>query len=140
MKRMLQLGVLGLLTSAAVVTAPWAMSSVQAQTAATSRLTQELNLTSDQQTQIDSILQDRQSQIDGILTTDQQQQFQDALRSSHNLQTAVNSVTGLTDSQKSSVQSAIQTSRQAIANVLTQDQLNQLQSIKQSHHQQNMAQ
>lgn len=101
-----------------------------------------LNLTSDQQTQMDQIREDTRSQIEAILTPDQRAQLQrerdnrdaprpNADRGMHRLFDTLN----LTDDQRSQIETVIRSSKARMDAILTPEQRQQLQQHRQQHEQ-----
>ncbi|MGP1373359.1 MAG: hypothetical protein ACTS3T_11065 [Almyronema sp.] len=85
----------------------------------------ELNLTADQQAQLDTLRQDTRSQVEAILTPAQIDQFFSTLQSQQNIRTAIQAA-DLTDTQKSQLWQVFQSSREAAAAVLTDEQQQQI--------------
>ena len=128
MKRILQLGLVGLVATVAVLTAPFTVTSAIAQSFS---ILEELELTEDQKTQLQANFEERRAEINEILTDEQREQFQETYQESQDFRTAASAVDDLTEDQKESLQDVFQTTRQNLSEVLTDEQLSDLRSIMQ---------
>ncbi len=84
-----------------------------------------LNLTSEQQAQLQQIGRETRSQMQTILTPAQRETFQSAIASGKSVQQAVRSI-DFSPSQRSKVRSIMQSHRQKVQNILTEEQRQQL--------------
>ncbi|MGD1941977.1 MAG: hypothetical protein ACFB0G_11750 [Leptolyngbyaceae cyanobacterium] len=125
MKRFFQTGLVGL-AAAAVIGMPMMMSGAIAQTR--SEVFAELDLTADQQEQIQAILAGRREDVESIFTDEQREQFREAYEESQDFRAAAAAVDDLTDDQKAEYRAVAQASRDEISAVLTEEQLEELRS------------
>ena len=128
MKRIRPLGLVGLVATVAVLTAPFTVTSAIAQSFS---ILEELELTEDQKTQLQANFEERRAEINEILTDEQREQFQETYQESQDFRTAASAVDDLTEDQKESLQDVFQTTRQNLSEVLTEEQLSDLRSIMQ---------
>ena len=101
-----------------------------------------LNLTAEQQAQIEQIRQNKRSQIDAILTTEQKAQLQSERENRGNLHAGENrgmprlfASLNLTDEQRSQIEAVMRSSKEEMDAILTPEQRQQLQEHKQQHQQ-----
>jgi Spy/CpxP family protein refolding chaperone len=132
MKRYLQLSVTAVLAAAAVAVAP-VISPVLAQTQ-TRPIVEELNLTEEQQAEIEAVLASRRAEVDAILTDEQQQQFRQAMQERQGFRSAVGAIDNLTDAQKESLRAVFQSARQEISGILTDEQRAEARTLIQDRH------
>ena len=125
MKRFFQLGLLGFAATTAIVAAPFAVTSANAQTP---RIIEALELTDEQQDQVQDIVQDLKADVDEILTDEQQQQFRAAFQELQDVREAAAEIDHLTDDQKTEIRAALQASRAELQEVLTEEQIAELRS------------
>jgi Spy/CpxP family protein refolding chaperone len=119
MKRFFHLGLAGLAATATVIAAPFTIASASAQDVS---MLEELELTDEQQEQVQDIFQDLRGDIDDILTDAQQAQFRAAYQEAQDFRTAAAAIDNLTNDQKAQIRAAMQASRGEISDVLTEDQ------------------
>jgi protein CpxP len=129
MKRFFHLGLIGLAATATLMMAPFTLTAANAQEYP---LLQELELSDDQQEAVRDIFQDFRSDLDDILTDDQQEQFRTVYRELQDVQAAALAIDNLTDSQKEELREALQDTRADLSEVLTDEQLAELQEIRQT--------
>ncbi|MBE9140523.1 Spy/CpxP family protein refolding chaperone [Nodosilinea sp. LEGE 07088] len=132
MKRFFHLGLLGLAATATVMAAPFAIASASAQSFP---ILEALDLTDEQQEQVQNIFQDLRSDLDTILTDAQQSQFQEVYRESQDFRAAATAIDNLTDDQKAEIRAAMQDSRGELSGVLTAAQQAELRSLMQERRQ-----
>jgi hypothetical protein len=97
MKRFFPLGLVGLAATATVIAAPFTIASASAQDFP---ILEELELTDEQQEQVQDIFQDLRGDIDNILTDEQQAQFREAYQEAQDFRTAAAAIDNLTNDQK----------------------------------------
>ncbi len=119
MKRFFYLGLIGLAATATVITAPFTIASASAQDLS---ILEEIDLTEEQQAQIQEIVQDLRGDVDDVLTDEQQAQFRDAYRELQDFRAAAAAIDNLTDDQKAEIRAAMQDLRGDISEVLTEEQ------------------
>lgn len=132
MKRFLYLGFIGLAATATVMAAPFTLETASAQDFP---LLQELELSDEQREQVEDIFQDLRSDFDDILTDDQQDQLWAVYQELQDVRAAVAAIDNLTDSQKEDIREALQASQAELREVLTEEQLAELRSLRQEHRQ-----
>lgn len=106
-----------------------------------------LNLTAEQQTQIEQIRENERSQIAAILTEEQLTQLQQEMQNRQPGSPQESRGTGrspfesldLTDEQRSQIEAVIRTSREQMDAVLTSEQRQQLQQYREQHEQLNQS-
>jgi Spy/CpxP family protein refolding chaperone len=109
-----------------------------------------LNLTSDQQTQMEQIHQNERSQIDNILTTEQKAQLetaranrgapgQGADRGMRGMRGRGFDSLNLTDEQRSQIESVRSTAKEQMDAVLTDEQRQQIEQHRQEHQERRQA-
>ena len=125
MKRYLQLSLIGLTATAALVAAPLTMTAANAQDHP--RL-EEIDLTEEQQEQGQEIFQTLRDEVDDILTAEQQEQFQAIYEEGQDVRAAIAEVDSLTDDQKAEIRSLVESSREDLNEVLTDEQREELQA------------
>lgn len=125
MKRFFQLGMAGLAATAAVI-APLMITAANAQDFP---ILEALDLTEDQQDEVQNVLQDLHGDMDEILTDEQQQQFQEAYRERRDFREAAAEIDNLTEDQKAEIRTATQDSREALDGLLTDEQRSDLRTI-----------
>jgi periplasmic protein CpxP/Spy len=91
----------------------------------------ELDLTSEQQSQITQISQNSRQEIDRILTSEQKSQLQNAIASGQKPREAMKSL-NLTSEQKENMKTIMKSQREQISSVLTPEQKEKLQQNRQS--------
>ena len=128
MKATLKSGFTQVLVAVTLLVTPLAMGSAIAQRPP---VFAELDLTSEQQADLQALFQSRRAEIDNILTDAQQQQFQEAYRELQDFQAAVGEVDNLTEAQKQEIQTVVQGSREEIREILTDEQLRELRALLQ---------
>ncbi|MBD2256515.1 Spy/CpxP family protein refolding chaperone [Pseudanabaena sp. FACHB-2040] len=84
-----------------------------------------LNLTTEQQAQMDSIRQAERQQMDTILTTEQRERLETARTNRENPRQVFESL-GLTETQKTQMQAVRESAREQMNAILTQEQRQQL--------------
>ncbi|MBD0268824.1 MAG: Spy/CpxP family protein refolding chaperone [Cyanobacteria bacterium Co-bin8] len=89
-----------------------------------------LNLTTEQQAQMDSIRQAERQQVDAILTAEQRERLETARTNRENPRQVLESL-GLTETQKTQMQAVRESAREQMNAILTQEQLQQLQQLMQ---------
>jgi Spy/CpxP family protein refolding chaperone len=119
MKRFFHLGLVGLAATATLM--PF-RSPLHAANAQDVSMLEELELTDEQQEQVQDIFQDLRGDIDDILTDEQQAQFREAYQEAQDFRTAAAAIDNLTNDQKAQIRAAMQASRGEISEVLTEDQ------------------
>ena len=126
------LGLIGLAASATLMMAPLTMTAGNAQAYP---LLQGLELSDDQQEAVQGIFQDLRSDFDDILTDEQQEQFRAVYREFQDVQAAAQAIDNLTDSQKEDIREVLQDTQADLSEVLTDEQLAELQAIRQQRRQ-----
>ena len=117
-----------LVLSVAMLTTPLTIPVVQAQS---SPLTQNIpalqgvNLSQTQKDQFDQLRQQTRSQINAIVTSEQQQQFFNALQNGQGLRGAI-AAANLSDQQRTQVRQVLQASRSQAAEILPPQQRQQI--------------
>ena len=98
-----------------------------------------LNLTAEQQAQIEQIREDKRSQIDAILTAEQKAQLQQAqenrnphARENRGMPRLFASL-NLSDEQRSQIEAVMRSSKEEMDAILTPEQRQQLQEHRQQH-------
>jgi protein CpxP len=91
----------------------------------------ELDLTSEQQSQIAQISQNSRQEIDRILTSEQKSQLQSAIASGQKPREAMKSL-NLTSEQKQKMKAVRRSQREKIASILTPEQKQKLRANRQS--------
>jgi Spy/CpxP family protein refolding chaperone len=132
MKRFFPLGLVGLAATATVIAAPFTIASASAQDFP---ILEELELTDEQQEQVQDIFQDLRGDIDNILTDEQQAQFREAYQEAQDFRTAAAAIDNLTNDQKAEIRAAMQDSRGEISEVLTEEQRAELRALLQDRRQ-----
>jgi Spy/CpxP family protein refolding chaperone len=132
MKRFFPLGLVGLAATATVIAAPFTIASASAQDFP---MLEELELTDEQQEQVQDIFQDLRGDIDDILTDEQQAQFREAYQEAQDFRTAAAAIDNLTNDQKAQIRAAMQASRGEISEVLTEEQRAELRALLQDRRQ-----
>lgn len=132
MKRFFHLSLLGLAATATVIAAPFAIGAANAQNFP---ILEELDLTTEQQAEIQDIVQDLRSDLDDILTDEQQEQFQAVYRELRDVRAAAAEIDDLTDAQKAEIRAAMQASQGELSGVLTEAQRAELRSLLQERRQ-----
>jgi len=132
MKRFFHLGLISLAATATLMMAPPTLMAANAQAYP---LLQELELSDDQQAALQDIFQDLRSDLDDILTDEQQEQFRAVYRELQDVQAAAQAIDNLTDSQKEDIREVVQATRADLSEVLTDEQLAELQAIRQQRRQ-----
>jgi hypothetical protein len=127
MKPYLQMGVMAILAATVLNVVPIVGSTVAK--AQTRPILEELDLTEEQQSEIQGILQNGRVEAAGILTEEQQQQFREALLELGTFRQALGSIENLTDTQKESLRAVFVSTRQSIIGTLTDEQLAELRSL-----------
>ncbi|NJL38988.1 MAG: hypothetical protein HC899_21260 [Leptolyngbyaceae cyanobacterium SM1_4_3] len=84
-----------------------------------------IELTEQQQTQLDDLRQQTRTQVEGILTEQQREQFISTLTEEQNLRSAIAAL-DLTDQQKEQLRPVFQSVRTQIGEILTPEQRQQL--------------
>jgi len=130
MNRTFLLGLAGIVTATAIAIAPLTTAPAKAQNA---RLVEELNLTEEQQAEIQAIFEARRAEIDDILTDEQQADFRAVYSEVQDVREAIAAVDDLTDAQKEALQGVVQSSRSDLSAVLTDEQLAELRTLIQQH-------
>lgn len=120
MKRYLKLGCLAL-AGAATLTTTALLSQPQVALAEPGQMFQELDLTEDQQSQIQAVFEARRSEIAEILSTEQQDQFFETLQENRNFRDAI-AAADLTDAQRDQIRAVMMDSREDISEILTEEQ------------------
>ncbi|MGF1460339.1 MAG: Spy/CpxP family protein refolding chaperone [Leptolyngbyaceae cyanobacterium] len=90
-----------------------------------------LDLTEDQEAQVEAIFDDFKTDIEDILTDEQRSQFRTTLEETQNVRTAIAEMDDLTDEQKLQAWEARQSVREELQSVLTEEQLSELRSLRQ---------
>ena len=121
-----------LFIAASLLMMPFTVSAAIAQRPS---LIEELDLTSEQRSQLEDIFQQRRAEIDSILTDVQQQQFRDAYRELQDFQAAVEEIDNLNEAQQQDIQAVLEGSREDIQEVLSEEQLAELREILQERRQ-----
>ena len=132
MKRFFHLALIGLAATATVIAAPFTIASASAQDFP---LLEELDLTDEQQAQIQEIFQDLRGDIDDILTDEQQAHFRDAYQELQEVCAAAAAINNRTDDQKAEIRAAMQDLRGDISEVLTEEQRAELRAALRQRHQ-----
>jgi Spy/CpxP family protein refolding chaperone len=116
-----------LLVTAAVATIALTVNVAQPKIAQAQqpRFLQGIELTSEQQSQINQISENSRKKIDSVLTPEQQSQFQDAIASGKNPREAMKSA-NLSSEQKQKMKGIMRSQREQISNLLTSEQKQQL--------------
>ncbi|MBT9311581.1 Spy/CpxP family protein refolding chaperone [Leptothoe kymatousa] len=104
-----------------------AMVKVDSAQAFPERMAEALNLTAQQQTELDAIKANAQAQVNAVLTADQQAELGDA--EGRDLKRAMRQL-DLSEEQRTQLQSIREDSRAAVNEVLTDEQEAQLQEMK----------
>ncbi|MGQ4649670.1 hypothetical protein [Lyngbya aestuarii] len=91
-----------------------------------------LNLTSEQQTQLDQIRENADSQIETILSPEQAQQFQNIREQRQQGRRAMKAL-NLTEEQRNQMREVHQSARKQMEEVLTEEQLQQLRQQREAH-------
>jgi protein CpxP len=126
MKRYLKLGLLAL--AGAVTLSTTALISQPPAFAEPGQILQELDLTAEQQSQIQAIFEARRSDIEAILSEDQRDQFFDTLQENRNFREAI-AAADLTEAQQDEIRTVMQTSRGEISEILTEEQRQELRDL-----------
>ena len=99
-----------------------------------------LNLTAEQQAQIEQIREDKRSQIDAMLTAEQKAQLQQAQENWGTPRAGENrgmprlfASLNLTDEQRSQIEAVMRSSKEEMNAILTPEQRQQLQEHRQQH-------
>ena len=129
MNRFLPTGLVALAAAAAIAVVPMMTSGANAQ--ARPEIFAELDLTADQQAQIQAILADRREEVESIFTDEQRSQFREAYEESQDFRAAAAAVDDLTDDQKAEYRAVAQASREEISEVLTEEQLEEFRALVQ---------
>ncbi len=132
MKRFFHLGLISLAATATLMMAPLTLTAANAQAYP---LLQELELSDDQQAAVQDIFQDFRSDLDDILTDEQQEQFRTVYQELQDVQAAAQAIHNLTDSQKEDIREVLQDTQADLSEVLTDEQLAELQEIRQQRRQ-----
>ncbi len=119
MKSFFHLGLISLAATATIIAAPFTIASASAQDFS---MLEELDLTDEQQAQIQEIFQDLRGDVDDILTDEQQAQFRNAYQELQDFRAAAAAIDNLTGDQRAELRAAMQDSRGAISEVLTEEQ------------------
>lgn len=133
MKRYLKLGLLALVGAATLATT--AVSQPQAAQAEPGQILQELELTEEQQGQIQSIFEARRSEIEGIVSAEQRDQFFETLQENRNFREAI-AAADLTDDQRDDIRAVMMNSREDIGEILTEEQREELRELMTERRQQ----
>jgi periplasmic protein CpxP/Spy len=99
-----------------------------------SRQLSGLNLTQQQQDQIDQIRNQTRSQVESILSETQRTQIRTAMQQGQDFRAAA-AAANVSADQQAQIRQIFQASRQQMASVLTPDQQQQLQQHMREHHQ-----
>lgn len=118
-------GLVGLVTAATLMLTPGIISPAVAQTPAA---LEALDLTPEQLVEVRAIVTDTQAAIGEVLTDQQQQQFQAVYSELQDVRSAVAAIDNLTSTQQNELRSILLTSREELSDVLTDEQLAELQS------------
>jgi Spy/CpxP family protein refolding chaperone len=132
MKRYLRLSLTGLAATAALVAVPLTVTAANAQG---HPLLAELDLTEEQQEQVQEIFQSLRNDMDDILTDEQQEQFRAVYQERQDVRSAIAEIDSLTDDQKATIRSAVERSRDDIGEVLTDEQREELRANRQERRQ-----
>jgi Spy/CpxP family protein refolding chaperone len=132
MKRFFHVGLIGLAATATLIMAPFTLTAANAQEYP---LLQELELSDDQKTAVQDIFQDLRGGLDDILTDEQQEQFRAVYQELQDVQAAALAIDNLTDSQKEELREALQDTQADLSEVLTDEQIAELQEILQTRRQ-----
>ncbi len=133
MKRYLKLGLLALVGAATLATTAM-VSQPQVALAGPGQILQELDLTEEQQGQIQSIFEARRSEIEGILSQEQRDQFFETLQENRNFREAI-AAADLTDAQRDDIRAVMMDSREDISAILTEEQRQELRDLMTEHRQ-----
>ncbi|WP_017301568.1 hypothetical protein [Nodosilinea nodulosa] len=128
MQRFFHLGLISLAATATLMMAPLTLTAANAQVYP---LLEELELSDDQQAAVQDIFQDLSGDLDGILTDEQQEQFQAAYRELQDVRAAVQAIDNLTTSQRGDLRKVLQDTQADLREVLTDEQLAELQENRQ---------
>jgi len=128
MKRIVQFGLASVMTVAAVAVAPFASFPAHADTLP---IVEALELTEEQQSEIQAIVAERRADIDEVLTDAQQAQFREVYSEIQDVRAAFAEVDDLTQAQKEALVDILRASRADISNVLTDEQRSELRSLLQ---------
>ncbi|HSM82856.1 MAG TPA: hypothetical protein VLS96_14290 [Nodosilinea sp.] len=128
MKRFFHLGLISLAATATLMMAPLTLTAANAQAYP---LLEELELSDDQQAAVQDIFQDLHGNLDDILTDEQLEQFQAAYRELQDVQAAVQAIDNLTTGQRRGIRRVLQNTQADLREVLTDEQLAELQEIRQ---------
>jgi periplasmic protein CpxP/Spy len=101
-----------------------------------SRQLSGLNLTQQQQDQIDQIRNQMRSQVESILSETQRTQIRTAMQQGQDFRAAA-AAANISDDQQAQIRQVFQASRQQMASILTPDQQQQLQQHMRERHMQN---
>lgn len=132
MQRFFHLGLISLAATATLMMAPPTLTAANAQAYP---LLEELELSDDQQAAVQDIFQDLSGDLDGILTDAQQEQFQAAFRELQDVRAAVQAIDNLTASQRGDIRKVLQDTHADLSEVLTDEQLAELQQSRQPRRQ-----
>ncbi|MDX2211919.1 MAG: Spy/CpxP family protein refolding chaperone [Oculatellaceae cyanobacterium bins.114] len=100
-----------------------------------SQVLEELNLTPEQQTQLNQIRQNTRSELEALLTEDQRAQFRSTLESGNGFREAIAAM-NLSSEQQTQLRAIFQSAREQAATVLTDEQRQQVQELVRSRLQQ----
>ncbi len=132
MQRFFHLGLISLAATATLMMAPPTLTAANAQAYP---LLEELELNDDQQAAVQDIFQDLRGDLDDILTDAQQEQFQAAYRELQDVRAAAQAIDNLTASQRGDIREVLQDTQADLREVLTDEQLAELQQIRQQRRQ-----
>ena len=93
------------------------------------RFAEELNLTTDQQTQLERIRDNKHSQIEQILTPEQRETFQQLQEQRQRHREGMRSL-NLTEAQRSQMREIHQSAREQMRDVLTEEQQEQIRQMR----------
>lgn len=122
------------ITTSLIIAAHPAMAQAQAPTptiGSTEQLSQvleELNLTPEQQTQMNQIRDNTRSQLEVLLTPEQREQFRASFQSGNGFQEAIAAI-NLSPEQQTQLRSLLQSTRQEVFSVLTEEQQQQVREL-----------
>ncbi|NJN22819.1 MAG: hypothetical protein HC812_18640 [Leptolyngbya sp. RL_3_1] len=127
MKRYLKLGLVALVGAVTLSTTAL-ISQPSPALADPGQILQELDLTAEQQSQIQGIFEARRSDIEAILTEEQRDQFFETLQGNRNFREAI-AAADLTDAQRDQIRAVMMDSREDISEILTEEQQQELRDL-----------